>query len=64
MQPTELVGVMAAILYREREAKARKETMEQAQAAAVAEAWHVWHLTLEHWSDSSAPDVHEPSLPA
>ena len=62
MQPTDVVSVMAAVLYRERSKKGNASPA-PAQAAAVAEAWHLWHLTLEHWSDSSAPDVHEPSLP-
>jgi hypothetical protein len=49
MQPTELVAIMAAIIYsgrREGEA-ARPETRQ----AAVEEAWHLWHLTMDEWSD-------------
>ena len=49
MQPTELVAIMAAIIYtgrRESEA-ARPETRQ----AAVEEAWHLWHLAMDEWSD-------------
>ena len=63
MQPTDLVGVMAAIIYRDRSKKGNASP-EQAQAAAVAEAWRLWHLALDQWTDASAPDPHEPNLPA
>ncbi|HEY7637746.1 MAG TPA: hypothetical protein VH763_19530 [Gemmatimonadales bacterium] len=49
MQPAELVAIMAAIIYsghRENEA-ARPETRQ----SAVEEAWHLWHLTMDAWSD-------------
>ena len=62
MQPTELVAIMAAIIYtgrRESEA-ARPETRQ----AAVEEAWHLWHLAMDEWSDpgSRRLDTH-PQLP-
>jgi hypothetical protein len=49
VQPNELVAIMAAIIYsghRETEA-ARPETRQ----SAVEEAWHLWHLTMDAWSD-------------
>lgn len=52
MQPTELVALMAAIIYggrREGEG-ARPETRQ----AAVEEAWHLWHLAMDEWSDPGA----------
>jgi hypothetical protein len=51
MQPSEIVSVMAALLYSYRP-KEHNESREHAQAAAVAEAWRLWHLTLDHGSDA------------
>jgi hypothetical protein len=49
MQPTELVALMAAIIYSGRR-DAPTERAETRQAA-VEEAWHLWHLTMDEWSD-------------
>jgi len=52
MEPTELVAIMAAIIYtgrRETEA-ARPETRQ----SAIEEAWHLWHLAMDEWSDPTA----------
>jgi hypothetical protein len=52
MQPSELVAIMAAIIYsgrREGEAP-RPETRQ----LAVEEAWHLWHLAMDEWSDPGA----------
>ena len=60
MQPTELVAIMAAIIYsgrRDAEA-ARPETRQ----AAVEEAWHLWHLAMDEWSDSSTRRLDPQSL--
>lgn len=63
MQPTELVALMAAIIY-----SGRRDT-ESGQAetrqAAVEEAWQLWHLTMDEWSDPGTrhlPD-HPPGAP-
>jgi hypothetical protein len=48
MQPTELVAIMAAIIYTgRREAEGRPETRQ----TAVEEAWHLWHLAMDEGSD-------------
>jgi len=49
MQPTELVALMAAIIYSGRREGdgARPETRQ----LAVEEAWHLWHLAKDEWSD-------------
>ncbi|HUR94651.1 MAG TPA: hypothetical protein VMY76_08710 [Gemmatimonadales bacterium] len=52
MQPNELVAIMAAIIYggrRDGDA-ARPETRQ----TAVEEAWHLWHLAMDEWSDPGA----------
>ena len=52
MQPTDLVAIMAAIIYagrRDTEA-GRPETRQ----AAVEEAWHLWHLAMDEWNDPGA----------
>jgi hypothetical protein len=58
MQPTELVAVMAAIIYSGRRTVGEPPT--DAQAAAVSEAWQLWHLTLEHWTDFGERQFQEP----
>jgi hypothetical protein len=58
MQPTELVAIMAAIIYSgRREADGHHSDTRQ---TAVEEAWHLWHLTMDQWSDQGArrPDSH------
>ena len=54
MQPTELVAIMAAIIYSgRREAEGRPETRQ----TAVEEAWHLWHLAMDEWSDPGTPGL-------
>jgi hypothetical protein len=60
VQPNELVAIMAAIIYsghRENEA-ARPETRQ----SAVEEAWHLWHLTMDAWSDPGLAPFEESKL--
>jgi hypothetical protein len=49
MQPAELVAIMAAIIYSGR----RDTETERAETrqSAVEEAWQLWHLTMDEWSD-------------
>jgi len=57
MQPTELVAIMAAIIYSgHRGAEGQPETRQ----TAVEEAWHLWHLAMDEWSEpgSRGPDAH------
>ena len=63
MQPADIVSVMAAVLYRERSRKGNASP-EQARAVPVADAWRLWHLALEQWTDASSRDPHDPNLPA
>jgi len=49
MQPAEIVAIMAAIIYSGR-GDAEADPPETRQSA-VEEAWHLWHLTMEEWSD-------------
>lgn len=65
MQPTELVAVMAAIIYAGRKSGSAKRTTDalaRAQAEAVGEAWQLWHLTLEQWTDFGERQFHDPNL--
>jgi hypothetical protein len=60
VQSAELVAIMAAIIYsghRENEA-ARPETRQ----AAVEEAWHLWHLTMDTWSDPGVRPLEDTKL--
>jgi hypothetical protein len=48
VQPSELVAIMAAIIYSaRRDPTAGQETRQ----AAVEEAWKIWHLTMDGWVD-------------
>ena len=52
MQPTELVAIMAAIIY-----SGRREVdgpHAETRQTAVEEAWHIWHLAMDEWSDPGA----------
>ena len=49
MQPTELVALMAAIIY-----SGRREgdgPHGETRQTAVEEAWHIWHLAMDELSD-------------
>jgi hypothetical protein len=52
MQPQELVALMAAVIYSGR----RDTDAEHAETRqkAVEEAWHLWHLAMDEWSDPGA----------
>jgi len=52
MQPSELVAIMAAIIY-----SGRREgdgPHGETRQTAVEEAWHIWHLTMDESSDPGA----------
>lgn len=60
MQPTELVAIMAAIIY-----SGRREghgPHADTRQTAVEEAWHLWHLAMDEWSDPGARRVEQPPL--
>jgi hypothetical protein len=61
MQPSEVVALMAAIIYsgRRETADERSETRQ----AAVEEAWHLWHLAMDEWSDPGSGRADGPSEP-
>lgn len=60
MQPAELVAIMAAIIYsRHREGDdSRAETRQ----SAVEEAWQIWHLTMDEWSDPGTRQFPDPEF--
>jgi len=61
MQPAELVAIMAAIIYsgrREQHEEVRPETRQ----SAVEEAWQLWHLTMEEWSDPAIRHLDPPMM--
>ena len=61
MQPAELVAIMAAIIYsgrREQHEEVRPETRQ----SAVEEAWQLWHLTMEEWSDPAIRHLDRPMM--
>jgi hypothetical protein len=49
MQPTDLVAIMAAIIYSGR--RENEGPHAETRQTAVEEAWHIWHLTMDEWSD-------------
>ena len=59
MPPTELVAVMAAIIYSGHRTGAEPPT--DAQTAAVSEAWQLWHRTLDDWTDFGERQFQEPN---
>jgi len=52
MQPTELGAIMAAIIYSGR--RENEGPHAETRQTAVEEAWHIWHLTMDEWSDPGA----------
>jgi hypothetical protein len=48
MQPTELVAIMAAIIYSGRREASGPHA--ETRQTAVEEAWHIWHLAMDEWS--------------
>jgi hypothetical protein len=60
MQPTELVAIMAAIIY-----SGRREgdgPHADTRQTAVEEAWHLWHLAMDEWSDPGTRSLDQPPL--
>jgi hypothetical protein len=62
MQPVELVALMAAIIY-----SGRSHTASEPSGilrSAVEEAWQLWHLAMDEWSDPGARrlDNHPPAF--
>jgi hypothetical protein len=49
MQPVELVALMAAIIYNGRTGKDSRKV--ETRQSAVEEAWHLWRLAMDEWSD-------------
>jgi hypothetical protein len=49
MQPAELVAIMAAIIYSNR--REGDPDRPETRQASVEDAWHLWHLTMDEWSD-------------
>jgi hypothetical protein len=60
MQPTELVALMAAIIYSGR--REGEGPHAETRQAAVEEAWHIWHLSMDEWSDPGARGPDRPPL--
>ena len=58
MQPTDLVAIMAAIIYSGRGEGDGPHA--ETRQTAVEEAWHLWHLAMDEWSD---PGVWRPDRP-
>jgi hypothetical protein len=61
MQPAELVAIMAAIIYsgkRDQPEEVRPETRQ----SAVEEAWQLWHLTMDGWSDPGIRRLDRPMM--
>jgi hypothetical protein len=61
MQPAELVAIMAAIIYsgrRDQHEDVRPETRQ----SAVEEAWQLWHLTMDEWSDPGPRRLDRPMM--
>ena len=61
MQPAELVAIMAAIIYSGR-GEQHEEVRPETRQSAVEEAWHLWHLTMEEWSDPGIQHSDRPMM--
>jgi hypothetical protein len=59
MQPAELVAIMAAIIYSGRRDQL-EEVRPETRQSAVEEAWQLWHLTMDEWSDSGIRRLDRP----
>jgi hypothetical protein len=60
MQPRELVAIMAAIIYSGR--RDPEDDRPETRQSAVEEAWALWHLSMEEWSDPSVRRLDQPEL--
>ena len=61
MQPSELVAIMAAIIYSGRRDQL-EEVRPETRQSAVEEAWQLWHLTMEEWSDPAIRHLDRPMM--
>ena len=61
MQPAELVAIMAAIIYSGRR-EPHEEVRPETRQSAVEEAWQLWHLTIEEWSDPAIRHLDRPMM--
>jgi hypothetical protein len=61
MQPAELVAIMAAIIYSGRRDQV-EEVRPETRQAAVEEAWQLWHLTMDEWSDPGLRRLDRPMM--
>jgi hypothetical protein len=60
MQSAELVAIMAAIIYSGR--REGESAHADTRQSAVEEAWHLWHLTMDEWSDPGIRRFDDPPL--
>ena len=61
MQPSELVAIMAAIIYSGRRDQL-EEVRPETRQSAVEEAWQLWHLTMDEWSDPAIRHLDRPMM--
>jgi hypothetical protein len=61
MQPAELVAIMAAIIYSGRRDQL-EEVRPETRQSAVEEAWQLWHLTMDEWSDPGIRRLDRPMM--
>jgi hypothetical protein len=54
VQASEVVAIMAAIIYAGKRSDDRPGPELETRQAAVEEAWQIWQLTAEGWGDQSA----------
>jgi hypothetical protein len=59
VHPSEVVAIMAAIIYAGKRSVDRPGPELETRQAAVEEAWMIWQLTTEGWADheSSSPEA-------
>jgi hypothetical protein len=60
MQPAELVAIMSAIIYSGR--RDTEDDRPETRQSAVEQAWALWHLTMDEWSDPGARRFDQPGL--
>ncbi|MFL5496555.1 MAG: hypothetical protein ACJ8DC_19380 [Gemmatimonadales bacterium] len=61
MQPAELVAIMASIIYSGRRDQL-EEVRPETRQSAVEEAWQLWHLTMDEWSDPGIRRLDRPMM--
>jgi hypothetical protein len=57
--PSALVAIMTAIIYSGRRDQ-HEEVRPDTRQSAVEEAWQLWHLTMEEWSDPGIRHLERP----